>query len=103
MKAAGTILAIDTDEWEVSHSFDNLKLNKCEDIIVKDLNGDGLITDEDKIILGNPYPDVVYSFTNEFKFGAFDFSFMVQGSLGGQVNNIGDQYFYNWFGSATGY
>ncbi|MEP3211104.1 MAG: TonB-dependent receptor [Maribacter sp.] len=69
--------------------------------IVKDLNGDGLITDEDKTILGDPYPDLIYSFTNEFKFGDFDFSFMVQGQLGGQVNNIGDEYFFNWFGNTT--
>ncbi|PCJ96068.1 MAG: SusC/RagA family TonB-linked outer membrane protein [Flavobacteriaceae bacterium] len=74
---------------------------QADDTIVKDLNGDGLITDEDKTILGDPYPDLVYSFTNQFKLGNFDLSVMVQGSLGGQVNNIGDQYFYNWFGNRT--
>ncbi|WP_339714246.1 TonB-dependent receptor [uncultured Kriegella sp.] len=74
---------------------------EADDTIVKDLNGDGLITDEDKTILGDPYPDLVYSFTNEFKIGDFDFSFMLQGSLGAQVNNIGDQYFFNWFGNRT--
>ncbi|WP_299555948.1 TonB-dependent receptor [Seonamhaeicola sp.] len=74
---------------------------QADDTIVKDLNGDGLITDDDKTILGDPYPDLVYSFTNEFKFGNFDFSFMIQGSLGAQVNNIGDQYFFNWFGNRT--
>ena len=74
---------------------------QAEDTIVKDLNGDGIITEEDKTILGDPYPDLIYSITNEFKFGSFDFSFMIQGSLGAQVNNIGDQYFYNWFGNRT--
>jgi len=74
---------------------------QADDTIVKDLNGDGLITEEDKTILGDPYPDLVWAFTNEFKFGDFDFSFMIQGSLGAQVNNIGDQYFYNWFGNRT--
>ena len=74
---------------------------QADDTIVKDLNGDGLITDEDKTILGDPYPDLVYSFTNDFKFGSFDLSIMVQGSLGAQVNNIGDQYFFNWFGNRT--
>ena len=74
---------------------------QADDTIVKDLNGDGIITEEDKTILGDPYPDLVYSFTNEFEIGNFDLSFMVQGSLGGQVNNIGDQYFYNWFGNRT--
>ncbi len=74
---------------------------QADDTIVKDLNGDGIITEEDKTILGDPYPDLIYSFTNEFKLGQFDLSFMVQGSLGAQVNNIGDQYFYNWFGNRT--
>lgn len=74
---------------------------QVQDIIVKDLNGDGLITEEDKAILGDPYPDLIWSFTNEFRFGAFDFSFMLQGSQGGQIKNIGDEYFYNWFGNAT--
>ncbi|MGB5463797.1 MAG: TonB-dependent receptor [Aureibaculum sp.] len=74
---------------------------QAEDIVVLDLNGDGLITEEDKTILGDPYPDLVYSFTNEFKLGDFDLSFMLQGSVGAQVNNIGDQYFYNWFGNRT--
>jgi len=74
---------------------------EAEDTIVLDLNGDGLITNEDKTILGDPYPDLVYSVTNNFQFGDFDFSFMIQGSLGAQVNNIGDQYLYNWFGNST--
>lgn len=72
-----------------------------EDVIVKDLNGDGLITDEDKTILGDPYPDLIWSITNEFQYGNFDFSFMIQGSQGAEVKNIGDQYFFNWFGNAT--
>lgn len=74
---------------------------QADDTIVVDLNGDGIITEEDKTILGDPYPDLIYSFSNEFQIGQFDFSFMVQGSLGAQVNNIGDQYFFNWFGNRT--
>jgi TonB-dependent starch-binding outer membrane protein SusC len=74
---------------------------QSDDTIVVDLNGDGIITAEDKTILGDPYPDLIYSFTNEFQIGNFDVSFMIQGSLGAQVNNIGDQYFYNWFGNLT--
>lgn len=74
---------------------------QAEDVIVRDLNGDGRITEDDKTILGDPYPDILWSVTNEFSYGDFDFSFMLQGSLGAQVNNIGDQYFYNWFGNST--
>lgn len=64
-----------------------------EQAVVKDLNGDGLITDDDKTVLGDPYPDLIWSVTNDFKMGAFDFSFMFQGSHGAQVRNVGDQYF----------
>lgn len=75
-----------------------------EDVIVKDLNGDGLITDEDKTILGDPYPDIIWSVTNEFYYGNFDFSIMIQGSQGAEVKNIGDQYFgTHWQGSTTDY
>jgi len=75
--------------------------SQTEDVIVKDLNGDGLITDEDKTILGDPYPDLIWSVTNEFRWGNIDFSFMIQGSQGAEVKNVGDQYFYNWFANAT--
>ncbi|MEQ8555031.1 MAG: TonB-dependent receptor [Cyclobacteriaceae bacterium] len=74
---------------------------QAEDVIVRDLNGDGRITEDDKTILGDPYPDILYSLTNEFTFRDFDLSFMLQGSLGAQVNNIGDQYFFNWFGNSS--
>jgi len=73
-----------------------------QDVIVRDLNGDGIITDEDKTILGDPYPDLIWSLTNEFLIGNFDFSFMIQGSQGAEVKNIGDQYFgTHWQGATT--
>ena len=72
-----------------------------EDVIVKDLNGDGLISDEDKTILGDPYPDLIWSFTNEFTFGSFDVSVMIQGSQGAEVRNVGDQYFGTHWQGAT--
>lgn len=74
---------------------------QADDTIVRDLNGDGRITEDDKAILGDPYPDILFSVTNSFTYKDFDLSFMIQGSLGAQVNNIGDQYFYNWFGNRT--
>ena len=71
----------------------------AQDVYVKDLNGDGLIDDDDKTILGSPYPDFVWSVTNDFKLGDFDFSFMFQGSHGAEVRNMGDQYIFNQFNS----
>ena len=71
------------------------------DVYVKDLNGDGVIDDDDKTILGNPYPDLVWSISNEFKVGGFELSFIFQGSHGAEVRNIGDQYMFRHFGSAS--
>jgi TonB-linked SusC/RagA family outer membrane protein len=64
-------------------------------VYVKDLNGDGVLDDEDKTVLGNPYPELIWSFTNEFNIGAFDFSFMFQGSHGAEVRNIADHYIFS--------
>ncbi|MFC2128153.1 SusC/RagA family TonB-linked outer membrane protein, partial [Bacteroidota bacterium] len=72
---------------------------EAQDVYVKDLNGDGIIDDEDKAILGNPYPDLVWSITNDFKFGNIDLNFIFQGSHGAEVRNMGDQYLFNQFNS----
>lgn len=73
---------------------------EAQDVYVKDLNGDGLIDDDDKAILGNPYPDFIWSFTNNFTIGPVDISFMFQGSHGAEIRNMGDQYLFNHFNSA---
>lgn len=73
---------------------------EAQDVYVKDLNGDGLIDDEDKAVLGDPYPEFIWSLTNNFKMGNFDASFMFQGSHGAEIRNMGDQYIFNQFNSA---
>lgn len=72
---------------------------QAQDVYVRDLNGDGLIDDDDKTILGSPYPDLVWSFGNDFKIGNVDISFLFQGSHGAEVRNMGDQYIFNHFNS----
>ena len=64
-------------------------------VYAKDLNGDGVLDEEDKTVLGNPYPELIWSVSNDFKFGNVDFSFMLQGSHGAEVRNIADQYLFN--------
>jgi TonB-linked SusC/RagA family outer membrane protein len=76
---------------------------EAQDVYVKDLNGDGIIDDEDKAVLGNPYPELIWSFSNDFKYKNFDFSFMFQGSHGAEVRNMGDQYIFNQFNSSQDY
>lgn len=52
-----------------------------------DLNNDGKLDINDRTIIGNPYPDFIWGFTNNLKFKGFDFSFMLQGAQGGELIN----------------
>lgn len=63
------------------------------DIRFKDLDGDGVITDDDRTFIGDPNPDFTYSITNRFKYGMFDLSIFMQGSYGNDI--------YNWTRTIT--
>lgn len=52
-----------------------------------DVNGDNIIDNEDRTVIGNPYPDFTWGITNAFTYKAFDLSFSFQGSQGGQLIN----------------
>ena len=52
-----------------------------------DLNGDKIIDNNDRAVLGNPYPDFIWGITNNFSYGAFDLSFSLQGVQGGSLVN----------------
>ena len=58
----------------------------------KDLDGDGVITTEDRTIIGNGQPDFFGGFTNTFNFYGVDLSFMLQFSVGNDVYNAQRMY-----------
>jgi TonB-linked SusC/RagA family outer membrane protein len=76
---------------------------QSQDVYVKDLNGDGVIDTDDRTILGSPYPDLVWSMINNFKYRGFDLSFMLQGTVGAEIRNISSQYIRNEFSSSQDY
>ncbi len=55
------------------------------DFKFQDLNGDGVITEADKQIVGHPNPNYIYGITNNFRYGAFDLSVLIQGQTGGSI------------------
>lgn len=57
------------------------------DIKFKDLNGDGIIDDQDRAFIGNPMPDFQYGITNWFYFRNFDLSIFLNGSYGNDIFN----------------
>ncbi|MGY5846595.1 SusC/RagA family TonB-linked outer membrane protein [Salegentibacter sp. HM20] len=52
------------------------------DIKFRDLNGDGVINDEDRDFIGNPNPRVSYGLNGRFNYRGFDFSILFQGVSG---------------------
>ena len=57
------------------------------DIKFEDLNGDGVINEDDQTVIGNPNPDFTFGFNNTFTFGNFDLSIYLRGAVGGDILN----------------
>ncbi|MCI0522149.1 MAG: TonB-dependent receptor [Bacteroidales bacterium] len=52
---------------------------------VVNVNGDNAIDENDRVVLGDPFPDFIWGLTNTFTYRSFDLSFLLQGVQGGQV------------------
>jgi len=73
------------------------------DPIVRDVNEDGIISDLDKTILGNSQPDFISGLTNTFSYEGFEFSFLLQASVGGEIANQQWRYDGRWNGGRNLY
>lgn len=71
--------------------------------IVRDVNGDGKIDAKDQTTLGNVQADFASGITNTFNYKGFEFSFMFQGSFGGQITNQLTRYLGIWNGGRNAY
>ena len=67
------------------------------DIKFTDQNGDGVINDDDRVVIGNRNPEWLYGFTLDLQYGNFDFSTLIQGI--GEANAFISRYTGN-FGHA---
>ena len=54
----------------------------------RDVNGDGVITEADRVHMGHPQPDVTYGMTNTFKYKNWDFSFLITAQTGGKIYGV---------------
>ncbi|WP_029037212.1 SusC/RagA family TonB-linked outer membrane protein [Salinimicrobium xinjiangense] len=57
------------------------------DLIYRDQNNDGVINDEDRVILGSFLPDLTYGGNISMNYKAFDFSINVYGQAGNKILN----------------
>jgi len=53
----------------------------------KDINGDGVITDADRVYLGSAIPKIYYGLNFNASFKNFDASFFIQGNAGSYIDN----------------
>ena len=61
------------------------------DIRYVDFTGDGQITTDDRVELGSPIPDLIFSFNLEFVFRGFDLSTAFTGQVGNKIYNAKKQ------------
>ena len=59
------------------------------DFIFADLNGDGVINNDDQTYIGNPEPKFTFGFGNTFSYKGFDLTIQFSGSYGNKVLNYG--------------
>lgn len=57
------------------------------DVRFVDVNGDGIINEDDRTMIGNPTPDFTFGFTASAEYKGFDFSFFASGTYGNDVFN----------------
>jgi len=57
-------------------------------VVYKDINNDGRITADDRVILGNAQPDYTGGFTNDFSWNHLSLSVFLQFSKGNKIYNI---------------
>lgn len=58
------------------------------DVRYKDQNHDDILDDNDRVMIGSPWPDFVYGLTLGAAWKGFDFNLFLQGSQGNEVMNM---------------
>jgi TonB-linked SusC/RagA family outer membrane protein len=76
---------------------------RAGDLYFKDLNGDNIITDADKSIIGNAYPKFSYGFALNMNYKIVDLSASFNGTQGNTVLDGQDYYVRNMEGSGNLY
>lgn len=65
------------------------------DVLFVDINRDGKLNENDKCMIGNPIPDVIYGINIGMAWKGFDLSFQLGGTLGNDIFNAMRLYTYN--------
>jgi len=73
------------------------------DLYFEDVDGNGIVNDADKRVIGNPHPNFTYGFALSTRYKEFDLRASFNGSQGNKVLDGYDYYLYNMEGSGNQY
>ncbi|HTE23674.1 SusC/RagA family TonB-linked outer membrane protein [Flavitalea sp.] len=82
--------------WQTGDNFSVTNDNvKPGDLKYRDINGDKVVNASDRMIVGNSFPDYIWSFTNTFEYKGFQLYVFFEGVQGVNMlnNNMVDTYF----------
>ena len=69
----------------------------------RDVNGDGVIDDNDRTYMGSPRPKFMYGLTNKFSWKDFDLSFLITAQTGGKIFYSGGRAYDTSLSPSSGY
>ncbi|WP_247235701.1 TonB-dependent receptor [Telluribacter sp. SYSU D00476] len=73
------------------------------DLYFEDVNGDGVVNDADKAVIGNPHPKFTFGFNITASYRNFDFTSSFNGTYGNKVLDGQDYYLFNMEASGNQY
>jgi TonB-dependent starch-binding outer membrane protein SusC len=76
---------------------------KVGDLYFQDTDGNGIVNDNDKTVIGTPYAKFTYGFALNTSYSDFDLRASFNGTYGNQVLDGQDYYLYNMEGSGNQY
>lgn len=82
-------------EEVAAHAFQS-EQTQPGDIRFKDLDGDGIVNENDQTYIGNPTPDFTYGANLSIDYKAFDFSLFLLGSYGNDIYNATVRYDFTY-------
>jgi TonB-linked SusC/RagA family outer membrane protein len=100
-KVAGMVTA--ENIGKVAPSASSTNPLQVGDLYFEDVDGNGIVNDNDKTIIGTPYPKFTYGFALNTTFKTFDLRASFNGSSGNQVLDGQDYYLFNMEGSGNQY
>ena len=88
---------------EVAKSTATSQALRLGDLYFEDVNKDGVVNDDDKRVIGNPYPKFTYGFGLNASYKGIDLSASFNGSYKNEILDGQDYYLFNLEGSGNQY